>query len=1126
MITHLNRITTPPLLALIAFMGCGEVAVSAGPTTFKTIGNDIIGDVLELDSLPEDGGSQIDSGADPVDVGGPQDTGSPQDAGPTQDAAGTPDTANADAAIPQDGGAPKTCSSDQECANGSPQACQVPKCAFGLCVITEAANGSPCAGGPCSGAGICNEGQCLGGKAKDCDDANPCTDDACQAATGACGYMPNTKACDDGDACTESDTCALGQCQPGKNKTCGGEKPCIVVTCKPDTGACVAKPAPGACSDGNACTTGDTCAAGQCVASNKSCDDSNPCTDDLCDPKVGCGHKNNSAVCSDVGTCKAGTCAAGKCVVGDKAGCDDNNPCTKDVCVEGKGCVYTAQAEGSACGAADLCQGAATCKAGKCSVGEKLDCDDNNGCTDDKCDPVAGCSWAANKAPCSDGDACTKTDLCKGGKCSGSGAVPCDDGNPCTADKCDTVKGCVHAAQDGAACDDGSLCTEKSVCKGGKCAGGANKCDDGKPCTTDGCLPDSGACSWTAKSGPCDDGNDCTSGDACTNGKCVGAGATLCDDKNVCTKDSCDPASGKCVFAPVVVTKPIPCDDGDKCTVGESCNAGKCATAAATKCDDGNGCTSDTCDKATGKCAFAPASGPCDSGDLCTWGDTCKSGKCIVGTNKTCNDGSPCTLDACVAGKCTYKATAEGAACSDGQACTTGDACKLGKCVPTKNTCSLYKHDFTCGQAGGWQFHNSNKIAVKWAVDNTPAIAALAAYGCTLNLNDGNDYCHSTQGDYCQVPTAYVDSPLIDASAHKGKLRLRFHTYYDLDGPPGNGNPAYDRPRIELRSAGGQLLQSILLSKEANGCSGASCQKKLLVLQRDIDAAAGQKFRIRLRLHEPTNYDNKGAGWFMDQIEVLPEGAAEVCDNGKDDDGDGLVDCKDLDCKGEPICAEVCTDQKDNDFDDMIDCKDPDCANNVACMVGLFKTAFPCGDTSFAYVGAGKNNVSWAVDGSPGSVKAHSGACSLNFNNGVNYCGAASCAGNNNATGGTATTKQAIDATGYKSLKLSLWSGAWVEQTGNFDRGWVQISSDDFKGCVGGNSASCAANVSCNTVGTTTIALPKQPGVLAKWTSVAFDLSKFAGKKLKIRFRFASCDGVQNKNPGWFIDDLLLSGGK
>ncbi|MFQ5976198.1 MAG: carboxypeptidase-like regulatory domain-containing protein [Candidatus Hydrothermarchaeales archaeon] len=51
---------------------------------------------------------------------------------------------------------------------------------------------------------------------------------------------------------------------------------------------------------------------------------------------------------------------------------------------------------------------------------------------------------------------------------------------------------------------------------------------------------------------------------------------------------------------------------------------------------------------------------------------------------------------------------------------------------------------------------------------------------------------------------------------------------------------------------------------------------------------------------------------------------SEICDDGVDNDGDGLVDCDDPDCCP-PCSSEICNDDVDNDGDGLVDCQDPDC---------------------------------------------------------------------------------------------------------------------------------------------------------------------------------------------------------
>jgi len=86
-------------------------------------------------------------------------------------------------------------------------------------LLTTNANFTP------SGAGPAESSRGTSGctTAADCNDTNPCTDDACSA--GNCTHANNTSSCvDDGSACT-NDVCSAGTCTHPQNGSCGSA-PC------------------------------------------------------------------------------------------------------------------------------------------------------------------------------------------------------------------------------------------------------------------------------------------------------------------------------------------------------------------------------------------------------------------------------------------------------------------------------------------------------------------------------------------------------------------------------------------------------------------------------------------------------------------------------------------------------------------------------------------------------------------------------------------------------------------------------------------------------------------------------------------------------------------------------------
>jgi hypothetical protein len=537
-----------------------------------------------------------------------------------------------------------------------------------------------------------------------CEDNDPCTEDACVQGEG-CVFteIPNcTPDCElDGD-CDDQDVCTTDSCDDGHCSfiaiVCDDLDECTTNSCDPVDG-CMFVAIPGCepnlceqdidCDDSNFCTT-DSCVEDRCIYSAVVCDDSDPCTINSCIASVGCVFTPDPACapclgdldCNDGNRCTLDRCVEGECV-SSPISCNDGDPCTVDSCDPATGCRYVAIP-----GCVAECD-------------SDSDCDDENACTTDSCDldevpPVCVFAPVSSGTVCNDGNLCTANDACDDGFCTG-GFANCDDGNPCTTDFCDPASGCVHVQiPDCSHCVTNEDCNDADVCTVDRCTNGdcnyrPVSCNDNNPCTTDRCVvgpTGNAACSYSPNPGAaCNDNNPCTVTDICVSNKCVGSGALECDDDNVCTIDSCDPAVG-CVH------KPVSCNDNNSCTT-DVCVVGPTGAPA---------------------CSYTPRNGqPCDNGNLCTVNDVCSGTTCIAGGPRDCNDGDGCTIDHCDSGvgcvhgpfvcndnntctedrceslpdggrRCIFAAL-DLVPCNDNNVCTVNEICRNGVCQGTQINC-------------------------------------------------------------------------------------------------------------------------------------------------------------------------------------------------------------------------------------------------------------------------------------------------------------------------------------------------------------------------------------------------------------------------------------------------------
>jgi len=237
------------------------------------------------------------------------------------------------------------------------------------------------------------------------------------------------------------------------------------------------------------------------------------------------------------------------------------------------------------------------------------------------------------------------------------------------------------ACTDSTECDDGMYCNGAELCAAGACvAGTLVACNDGVACTVDTCNETTDSCESTPVDHSCSHhGHFCDGTDICdpTLG-CVHGAPPDCDDGVGCTADSCSVVVDACVNTPDDAL----CDDGLFCTGEEFCHP-------VTGCgSSGDPCGGLACDEATDSCNCT-LDADCDDGKFCNGLESCgASGVCESGTAAVCDDGVGCTTDVCSPTQDVCVSTPVHAFCNDDLDCTGQETChpSLG-CESSGNPC-------------------------------------------------------------------------------------------------------------------------------------------------------------------------------------------------------------------------------------------------------------------------------------------------------------------------------------------------------------------------------------------------------------------------------------------------------
>jgi len=264
------------------------------------------------------------------------------------------------------------------------------------------------------------------------------------------------------------------------------------------------------------------------------------------------------------------------------------------------------------------------CDLGGTFSGEGVDCPSTTPCPNGTCDtPSEDCANCPSDCPCGTGTECANGQCLtsNGGSCLSDGQ--CASGH-CAQNTCQSLPVGACCLGDGS-CVDGLTQNTCLMSQGGTYQGDGSDCASvvcsptGACCSSKGCQVLTFAeCQNTGTSFAWGQGQSCA--DFCPGPCCLQEPNPHCV---FVPQTSCTAMGG--TFVGINATCPPPCQsecekhgdcgDNDPCNGDERCVDFACASGDAPDCDDGNICTTDSCDPGSG-CTHAPVT--CEDGNACT----------------------------------------------------------------------------------------------------------------------------------------------------------------------------------------------------------------------------------------------------------------------------------------------------------------------------------------------------------------------------------------------------------------------------------------------------------------------------------------------------------------------------
>ena len=340
------------------------------------------------------------------------------------------------------------------------------------CGTVDNACGDPTDCGSCTGEQFCHQDICVECvESSQCDDDEICTGNACHLDVD----------CTSSDQCSSNQSCDNGVCvcsdARSDSQICSDEG----AHCGTVTDVCNDNINCGTCSGGDSCignqcvecTTNGDCTGCQTCSNNQCSDDDDQCT--------GCQSCSGGSCNSDSSNCPDGICSGSTCVECSENSHCDNGVCADNECVE---CESNSNCDDGVCADNECveCTSDNHCDDVLSHTGnESSCCDGGQSCT------CQNHVWQVFE--CTDDYVCEHLEQtsenvvsdcssCGDGVCSIGDCVDCEDDDDCTDGYC-LDNECVECTNDGH-CDGSTVCLDgQNEC--GECSSGAD-CDGPQNC--------------------------------------------------------------------------------------------------------------------------------------------------------------------------------------------------------------------------------------------------------------------------------------------------------------------------------------------------------------------------------------------------------------------------------------------------------------------------------------------------------------------------------------------------------------------------------------------------------------------------------------------------------------------